>query len=187
MFDHDSIASAAIRKVARIERPIDGGFMRKLQREAKQVRGWSARVTAQHLGITRATFKGMQTGKKTIGEMRQIYARNLHRELKRERAEQGRRDREVLAVTFAQGCDARMRALKISRKPRKCRECTSWFEPHNGRQRRCSECATKKRASANSCTNKKRKKKKRKRSDMQFIRASEKRGQDDDVFSTGCD
>lgn len=145
MFDHEQTDSAAVRRLARVERAIDGSFMRKLQKRAKEVRGWSARVTAQNLGVTRATFKGMQTGTKAIGEMPQIHARNLHRELLRERAEQGARDREVLAVTFAGGCDARMRALKISRKPKKCRVCKCWFEPHNARQQRCSGCAAEER------------------------------------------
>lgn len=123
-------------RLARVERRIDGPFLRRLQREAKQVRGWSARVTAQHLGVTRATLKGMQSGKKSIGEMPQIHARNLQRELRKDRAEQGQQDRELLAVRFAGGWDARMRALDIERKPKKCDGCGRWFVPVSSRQKR---------------------------------------------------
>lgn len=138
----DSASNASNRKLAIVVRPVDGQFLRKLQREAKEVRGWSARVTAEHLKITRATLKGMQSGSKSIGEMPQIHARNLHRELLKDRAEQGRANRGLLVVTFAGGWDARMRQLKLARKPRKCRVCGCWFEPHSGRQQRCSVCVS---------------------------------------------
>lgn len=140
-FGNGSQDAERVIKRALVERPVDGVFLRRLQREAKRIRGWSARVTAQHIGVTRATLKGMQSGKKTIGEMPQIHARNLHLALMEERAEQNAKQREWLVVMFAKGCDARIRQLKISRKPKKCRVCKHWFEPHSGRQQRCSACA----------------------------------------------
>lgn len=145
MFDHEQTDSATIHTFGLPVAPVTGDFMRRLQRLGKRSGGLSARGVADCFGVKRATFKAWQTGKKSITQDNQHRARSLYREWLHDVRADAVKERGVGAIDleFARGFDGRMRTLKISRKPKKCRVCGCWFEPHSGRQVRCSDCANK--------------------------------------------
>lgn len=137
--------STATRVLGLILVPVDGEYVRRLQRIGKRAHGLSARMVAAKFGVTRATFKAWQTGKKRINAGHAQRARSLYAEwvgdVRDDVARMKSETRGVIRLTLVNGCDARMRELKVYRKPRLCRVCKRWFEPHQSRQARCSECA----------------------------------------------
>lgn len=134
----DELGQGTVTKTAVIETVVDGPYMRRLQVLGKSARGFSARQVAECFGVTRATFKAWETGKKSITDENARRARALYREwaqdLKMERAHV--RGLGVLTVTFKRGVDSRMRSLEILFKPRKCDGCGRWFVPVSSRQKR---------------------------------------------------
>jgi len=132
------LGQGAVTKTAVIETVVDGPFMRRLQLLGKSARGFSARQVAGCFGVTRATFKAWETGKKSITDENARRARTLYLEwaadVKNERAHA--RGLGVLTVTFKRGVDSRMRSLEILFKPRKCDGCGRWFVPVSSRQKR---------------------------------------------------
>lgn len=143
MFDPQSEHSAAHSKFAIVSTPVDGKFMRRLQRLGKRARNFSAREVAYCFGVQRSSFKSWQSGNKRITEEHQRRARSLYAEwtadLKAERAAHHAKTRDVIEIQFAHGADARMRKLKITRKPVRC-ACGAWFVPCSARHVRCGEC-----------------------------------------------
>lgn len=151
------LAGQGVSKVAIVESVVDGNFMRRLQRLGKRTNNYSARQIGEMFGVTRATFKAWQTGKKVITDDTARRARSLYAEWAKDAKELStkERERDVLVVTFARGVDSRMRTLEIPRKPRKCDGCGKWFVPVSSRQKRHNVASCRTRAAQ-----KKRRKKK---------------------------
>lgn len=151
------LVDGTIQKIAVIVRPVDGEFLRRLQRLGKHVHGYSAAQVAEKFpsqtrggGVHRATFKAWQSGKKKISVDHAERALKLFAiwsaDAKENQTAVHEKTRDVIRLNFAAGCDARMRTLEITHKPIKCDGCGKWFVPVSSRQKRHNLAACRTRA-----------------------------------------
>lgn len=134
----ENVSDESLDRIAIIERPVTRRALIEFQDWAREHWLWSGKDFAQALAISRGQLFRNRSGSRRISEKTES---NFHYWL-RVRAAWQRENRKTpfLKIQFAHGHAAQMKRIKVFNKPRRCRVCHNWYEPHQSRQVRCSGC-----------------------------------------------